>query len=145
MLPWQMWAIAALILMLMELFGAHFVLLGLGLAAAVVAIVAAMAPGVGLIGQILIFLVAALAIIPAIVIVHRRFYPSRGVSVMNEPGGEAAKPREVIVRNGRAGVEIYGDFYPAEFPNSGLAPEPGTTVVVSSFRGITALVKEVST
>lgn len=144
MQPWHVWAITAVVLMMLELFGAHFVLFGLGLAAAVVAIVAAAAPATGLTAQLLVFMAAALVIVPAIIIVYRRYFPAGGVSVMNEPGGRASEPREVVVRDGRVGVEIYGDFYPAAFPTSGLKPEPGTRVVVQEFRGIVALVKEVS-
>lgn len=141
---WHMWAIVALLLALLELFGAHFVLLGLGLAAAVVAIVVGIAPGTGIGAQLLIFIVASLLIVPAIIVVFRRYYPGGGVSVMNEPGGRAAEPHEVIERDGQVGVEIYGDFYPARFPTTGLEPEPGMIVVIQEFRGIVAMVKVLS-
>lgn len=141
---WHLWAIAAIVLMLMELFGAHFVLLGLGLAALVVALVAVMVPGIGIGGQLGVFTLSALVIVPGIVWLFRCFFPNHGPSVMNEPGNGAAGPHEVVVRNGRIGVEIYGDFYPARFPNSGLQPQPGTQVTITEFRGITAMVKMVS-
>ena len=143
MQPWHMWAIVAMILMLMELMGAHFILLGLGLAAVVMAVVMMIWPGLGFADQILIFTASAAVIVPAIIVVFRRYYPEGGVSVINEPGSKAAGPHVVVERNGRIGVEIYGDFYPARF-STGLEPEPGEQVVVTEFKGIVALVRVVS-
>ncbi len=137
---WQIWLGLALLLGLAELAGAHFIMLGLGLAAAVVAIVAAVVPEIGLAGQLLVFAVAAAFIVPTIILVFRRYFPESQISVMNEPGSQAAEPHWVVERDGRAGVEIYGDFYPAEF-SSGLAPEPGMQVEIVEFRGIVALVR----
>ncbi|MCP1726290.1 membrane protein implicated in regulation of membrane protease activity [Natronospira proteinivora] len=142
MQAWHLWAVAALLLALAELAGGQFILLGLGLAAAVVAVVLIFLPGMGFAGQLLIFGVAAAVIVPLIVMVFRRYFPEQGVSVMNEPGGKAGEPRPVVERDGRIGVEIYGDFYPAEFP-SGIEPEKGMEVVVLRFRGIKALVRAV--
>jgi len=142
MQAWHLWAVAALLLALAELAGGGFVLLGLGLAAVVVTLVLVFAPGMGFGGQLLIFGVAAAVIVPIIVMVFRHYFPDHGVSVMNEPGGKAGEPRPVVERNGRIGVEIYGDFYPAEF-SSGLQPEVGMEVVVVKFRGIVALVRAV--
>ncbi len=144
MQAWHLWAMAAIVLGLMELMGAHFVLLGLGLAAAVVAIYVGLAPEAGLGGQILMFAVAAAIIVPAIILVYRRYYPAGGVSVMNEPGDAAAEPRVVIEREGRAGVEVYGDFFPVRFATSGLVPEAGRQVRIVGFQGITALVRSAS-
>ncbi|MEA5444678.1 nodulation efficiency, NfeD-like protein [Gammaproteobacteria bacterium AB-CW1] len=143
MQAWHLWAVVALLLALAELMGGQFILLGLGLAAALVALVLAFLPGMGLAGQLLIFGVAAAVIVPVIVMIFRHYFPEGGVSVMNEPGGKAGQPRTVVERDGRVGVEIYGDFYPAEFP-SGLKPEPGMEVVVTRFRGIVAMVRAVS-
>ncbi len=140
--PWHIWAITAMVLMLMELMGAHFILLGLGLAAAVMAVVVAIWPGLGFGDQIMIFTGAAVVIVPAIILVFRRYYPEGGVSVVNEPGGKAAGPHVVVERDGRIGVEIYGDFYPARF-STGLEPEPGEQVIVTEFRGIVAQVRVV--
>lgn len=138
---WHLWMMAAIGLMALELFGAHFVLLGLGLAALVVALIMLLAPGLGLGVQVGLFTLAALLIVPGMVWLFRCFFPSGGVSVINEPGGRSALPRPVIERGGRAGVEIYGDFYPARFAHSGLVPEPGMEVVVTGFQGIVAQVR----
>jgi len=72
--------------------------------------------------------------------IFRHYFPEQGVSVMNEPGDKAGKPRQVIEKDGRIGVEIYGDFYPAQF-RSGVIPEPGMEVMVVEFRGIIAMVQ----
>lgn len=138
--PWHFWAIIALLLGLAELIGGQFILLGLGLAAAVVAVVMMLAPNTGLAGQLLIFGVSAAVIVPLIIVVFRHYFPGDGFSVMNEPGGKARQPRPVVERDGRIGVEIYGDFYPAEF-RSGIKPEAGMEVVVVEFRGIVAMVQ----
>ncbi|MDQ2068828.1 NfeD family protein [Natronospira bacteriovora] len=144
MQAWHLWAIAALLLGLAELMGGQFILLGLALAASVVMVVMMLAPNTGLGGQLLIFGVSAAVIVPLIVIVFRQYFPGDRFSVMNEPSDEASVPRDVVERDGRIGVEIYGDFYPAEF-RSGLKPEPGMEVVVVEFRGIVALVQATQT
>lgn len=140
---WQIWLAVALVLALLELAGAHFILLGLAIAAAAVALIAGFVPATGFAGQLLIFAIAAAFTVPAIVMVFRRYFPNNLVNVVNEPGGRAGEPRPAVERNGRIGVEIYGDFYPAEF-SSGLTPEPGTQVVVTEFRGIVARVRAAS-
>lgn len=137
---WQIWLGLALVLALFELGGAHFVMLGLAIAAAVVAIAVGVVPEIGLAGQLLIFGVAAAFTVPTIIMVFRHYFPAGRVNVMNEPSSRAAEPQEVVERDGRAGVEIYGDFYPAEYP-SGLPPEPGTQVIVLEFKGIVARVR----
>lgn len=143
MQPWHMWAIVAMVLMMMELLGAHFILLGLGLAALVMAVVMMIWPALAFTDQLLIFTASAAVIVPAIIVVFRRYYPEGGVSVVNEPGDKAAGPHVVLERDGRIGIEIYGDFYPARF-STGLEPEPGDQVIVTEFRGIVAMVRVVS-
>ena len=71
MQPWHLWAVAAMVLMLMELFGAHFIMLGLGLAAVVMTVVMMIWPGLGFGDQIMVFTAAAVVIVPGIIVVFR--------------------------------------------------------------------------
>ena len=138
---WQIWLGAALVLAFLELTGAHFIMLGLAIAAAIVALVVILLPELGLTGQLLTFAVAVAVTIPAIITVFRRYFPVNRVTVMNEPGQHAAAPRQVVKDNGRIGVKIRGDFYPAEY-SDGRVPDPGDEVVVEGFRGIVARVRD---
>lgn len=139
MAAWHIWFIAALALAILELFGAHFVLFGLALAALAVSLAVAITPGMSFVGQLGLFIAASIVIVPGIIVIYRRFFPKRRVSLMNEPGGEAEQPRDTVEQNGRVGVTIYGDFYPARLPN-GRDPAPGLRVVITRFQGIVAIV-----
>lgn len=139
MLAWHIWFLAALALAMLELLGAHFVFFGLAIAALAVSLAVAIVPGLGLGGQVGLFMVASLVAVPGIVVVYRRFFPKRRVSVMNEPSREAEQPRDIVEDNGRVGVTIHGDFYPARLPD-GRDPAPGLRVVVTRFQGIVAIV-----
>src|SRR5690625_7900505 len=95
MAAWHIWFIAALALAILELFGAHFVLFGLALAALAVSLAVAITPGMSFVGQLGLFIAASIVIVPGIIVIYRRFFPKRRVSLMNEPGGEAEQPRGV--------------------------------------------------
>lgn len=136
---WQIWVLAGLLLALAELFGAQFVMVALGAAALVVGAVVALWPGLSLNGQLALFAVLAAAFIPALIVLYRRTRTRRAAGLVGESGAYLDRRFTVIRRDGRLGIVVDGDFYPASLSDDRPPPE-GAAVRIEGFRGITALV-----
>ena len=136
MLAWHAWLIAALLLLILELFSLGFFALALGLAAFV-------AMGAALLGlqatvQWFVFALAALVLAPGLKRLSRRFAPSRRTNFL---AGEAHPQIGEITQleSGEYRLKLDGDLFMVRSASN--APLIiGTQVTVCRFDGITAIV-----
>lgn len=137
MLAWHGWLIAALLLLILELFSLGFFALALGLAA-LVAMSAALL-GLSATGQWLVFAVAALILAPTLKRLFRRFAPSRRTTFL---AGEKQPLLGEITQltSGEYRVKFDGDlFLVRSATNAPLIV--GSQVAIYRFDGITALIE----
>lgn len=139
---WHIWVVIGLVLAGLELLGAHFVLLGLGISALVGGVLAAVL-GAGLTGQLIGVTIAALGIVPLFV---RKIYPAmlpkERFGTLGS-GAEKGQMAEVIARaDGRLAVRLSGDEYPLRC--EGEQPVVGETVRIMGVEGITVQVERLS-
>ena len=136
MLEWHGWLIAALLLLILELFSLGFFALALGLAS-LVAMTAALL-GLSATGQWLVFAFAAGLLAPGLKRLFRRYAPSRRTSFL---AGEGAEQRGEITQlaSGEFRLKYEGDvFMVRSVSNAPLVL--GAQVKISRFDGITAIV-----
>jgi len=140
------WLILGLILLLSELLSGVLVLLAVGLAALLTAVVAAL--GGDFIWQLTAMGLFSGILIPVMIYVIRPRFSPRGVAYgATGSGGETGEtfPIEVRDRDGALGIRVKGDFLrvrgrAGELP----ALAPGDPVVLEGFEGTTALVYPLS-
>jgi len=138
---WHLWVIGGVLLMGLEMLGLGFVALALGVAGLVGAAVAATDASLSL--QIGSAVLAALILIPLFVRGFRKFSKPReatGLAGELRGGGTATA---LVSQQGRLGVVITGDFFPAEAAEGESAArlQAGVRVVIEGFSGITARVR----
>ena len=135
-MAWQMWLIAALLLLLLELLSLGFYALALGLAA-LVAMAAALL-GLGVTVQWWVFAVAALLLAPGLKWLFRRFAPSRRTSFL---AGEAPRQVGELIQldSGAYRVRVDGDLFMVRSA-SGATLIAGAQVNICRFDGITAII-----
>lgn len=136
MLAWHLWLIAALLLLLLELFSLGFFALALGVAA-LVAMTSALL-GLSTTGQWLIFALAALLLAPALKRVFRRYAPSRRTSFLAGEG-QAQIGEITQLASGEFRLKYEGDVFMVR--SASRAPlVVGAQVKISRFDGITAII-----
>ena len=137
---WQLWLIAALMLLLADIFvagGASGVLMVLALAG-VGGMLAALF-GFGLAGQLIAAATVGLVATPLVVWLLRRVTGGSSDGPMVD-SRVANRTFEVVDHRGRRGIEVFGDFFPVRYREGG-DPPLGQQVRVLQFEGIVALVR----
>ena len=138
---WAIWLLAAAILVGGEVLTAGFILGPIAIAAALAALVAV--AGLGVVGQFLVFIVAAAASVLALRPIARRHLRApaairTGTAAL--VGARATVVERVDDDGGR--VKIGGETWSARAFFDGHVIEPGTRVEIAKIEGATALVYE---
>ncbi len=132
--PWSIWLLVALVMLALEVAlmgGAGGLLLAWGVMA-FAAMLAALG-GASVTMQLVTAGVAGVIAMPAVIWMFRR--TTEGVA-----GATTVRAR-ITRRNGRLGVLVRGDFFPAEHVN-GRELQEGDEVIVKDYKGLTALVRD---
>tara|TARA_R110001583_G_scaffold13663_4_gene58248 strand:- start:504 stop:965 length:462 start_codon:yes stop_codon:yes gene_type:complete len=138
---WHLWLLAGIVLAALEMLGLAFVALALALSC--VAGAAAALAGGSLTMQIAASAVAAIILTPLLVrLFKHRQASDGGVSLAGEVASLGQK-YSLIEQQGRLGILIKGDFFPAQADNDE-ALSNGQAVIVQRFSGITAMVTPAS-
>ncbi|MFG6667033.1 NfeD family protein [Halomonas sp. HNIBRBA4712] len=140
--PAYSWLVLALLLSLAELTSGAMLLLALGIAAALTALVTAL--GLGVPWQLLCMGIFSGVLVPlGIRYIRPRFSP-RGVAYGTTGTGVEKGNRYTTLErdyDGATGIKVNGDFYRLRVLESGdTALPPGTEVIFKRFEGTTALV-----
>ena len=146
MSDWQIWIVAAALLLVAEMFAPGFWLASVAVGCGAAAI-AALLP-IGLLGQVLVFAGTTVGSLfglrPVLV---RRFLHARGMEVRTNvealvgKSGVVTKRIDPVTRVGRVVVEGE-DWRGALLESGGAAIEPGTRVIVVQVDGSTLLVEK---
>jgi membrane protein implicated in regulation of membrane protease activity len=139
---WVIWALAAVLLAVGEIFTPGLFFLGPVALAAVVAAVVALAGG-GAVVQLIVFIVgavASLALLRPIARAHLHMPVMLRTGTAALVGTEAVVLQRVDADGGR--VRIGGEEWSARAYMDGQVFEPGTRVQVAEIKGATALVLE---
>ena len=140
--PAYSWLVLALLLSLAELTSGAMVLLALGIAAALTAVVTAL--GLSLPWQLLSMGIFAGVLVPLGVMVIRPRFSPKGVAYgTTGTGVEKGNRYTTLLRDydNATGIKVNGDFYRIRVLESGQTELPeGTQVVFKHFEGTTALV-----
>ncbi|MFE8069901.1 NfeD family protein [Marinobacteraceae bacterium S3BR75-40.1] len=138
----HLWLIVALVLGLAELASGAFVLLALGVAAGLTAIVAALQ--VSFTGQLVAMGLFSAVLVPLALLYIRPRLSPRGVNYGTTGTGVEVGQRYRTEKrdfDGATGVKINGDFYRIRVARTGEQELPaGTTVIFERFDGTTAIV-----
>ena len=144
--PAYSWLVLALLLSLAELTSGAMVLLALGIAAALTAVVTAL--GLSLPWQLLSMGIFAGVLVPLGVMVIRPRFSPKGVAYgTTGTGVEKGNRYTTLLRDydNATGIKVNGDFYRIRVLESGQTELPeGTQVVFKRFEGTTALVNVTS-
>lgn len=132
---WQIWLGLGLLLAIAEVLGTQFVLLALGTAFALTALVT-QAFGLDFDGQLLAAAIWAALLVPAFIVFYRRRMMPGATRTLVSDGVGIGERFTVIRRGERLGVKVHGDFFPIE----GDAAE-GDSVTLTEWRGICAVVR----
>ncbi|WP_200342427.1 NfeD family protein [Rhodovibrio sodomensis] len=135
---WLAWVALAVGLVVADLAlaGAQLILVGAAFGALAAGI--ASAAGLGFEAQAWVFVGFTALSTPLILTLRPRRKRSKAHRRADWASGLIA---EAVDWNGRVGVKLLGDFYPAR-ERSGVAPEPGRRVRVVEMDGITAVVED---
>lgn len=134
---WQLWLAAGIVLAIAEVLGTQFVLLALGVAFALTALVTRLF-GLDLDMQLVSAAVWTAALLPVFIIYYRRHMMPVATRALVSDGLGVGDTFAIVRRGERVGVKIQGDFFPVE-PAAGL--EEGDRVVIKDWRGICAVVE----
>mgnify|MGYP005831207273 FL=1 len=144
--PAYSWLVLALLLSLAELTSGAMVLLALGIAAALTAVVTAL--GLSLPWQLLSMGIFAGVMVPVGVMVIRPRFSPKGVAYgTTGTGVEKGNRYTTLLReyDQATGIKVNGDFFRLRVLESGQTELPeGTQVVFKRFEGTTALVNVTS-
>jgi len=147
--PAWAWAIIGLLLMLSELLTGAFVLLALGIAALITALVWPVT-GMGLTGQLLTMAIASGILVPLAIYRIRPMFSPRGVRYgTTGTGAETGRPYRVEPMRFDAdilAIKVNGDQYRIRVEDdhgraSGHSPREGDLVELLRFEGTTAIVR----
>lgn len=138
---WQIWLLIGLLLALSELMGGQFVLLALGVAAALTGAASA-ALDLTFNMQLVVFAVTSAVTVPLGIRWYRAASGSKRPGLIGE-GGEIGMRARVTVENGRIGVKLQGHFFPARLAD-GAMPVEDSEVEVTGMSGITVTVQEIA-
>jgi len=142
---WQIWIVAAALLLVAEMFAPGFWLASIAMGC-LAAAVAGLLP-IGLLGQTLVFAVTSVASLfglrPVLV---RRFLHARGMEVRTNmdalagKSGVVTKRFDPVTRTGRVAVE--GEDWRGTLAEGTPALEPGTRIIVVQVDGSTLVVEK---
>ena len=145
MADWQIWIVAAALLLVAEMFAPGFWLASIAMGC-LAAAVAGLLP-IGLLGQTLVFAVTSVASLfglrPVLV---RRFLHARGMEVRTNmdalagKSGVVTKRFDPVTRTGRVAVE--GEDWRGTLAEGTPALEPGTRIIVVQVDGSTLVVEK---
>jgi membrane protein implicated in regulation of membrane protease activity len=138
---WHMWLIAGAVLIIAEIIGTEFILLALGLAALITALVTAVF-SIEMTGQVGTYAIAALVLVPVTVLFYRRKFKATGARTLVSEGFYRDSELSIELYGERTGVRIQGDFYPAQ-STEGDPLQAGELVRVLEMRGVTAIVERI--
>jgi len=138
---WHLWVILGLILAGLELLGAQFVLLALGVSALSGALASVL--GAGLNVQLISVAITALVVVPLFVRkIHPYLLPKTPYGTLGS-GAETGQLVKVIIGNGgKLAVRVSGNEYPLRWEGE-TKPAAGDTVRILSVEGITLCVERV--
>lgn len=138
---WHVWVILALILAGLELLGAQFILLALGVSALGGAVAAALGADLNL--QLLSAAATALVLVPVFVRkIHPRLLPNERYGTLGS-GAEAGQLAQVISGvSGKPAVRLSGNEFPLRWEGE-VAPTIGETVRIIGIEGITVRVERI--
>ncbi len=135
---WQVWLGAGLLLAIAEVLGTQFVLLALGTAFSLTALVTAVF-GLDFDAQLLAAALWTALLVPAFIMFYRRRMMPGVTRTLVSDGLGIGENHTVIRRGERLGVKIHGDFFPVE-PIDGNVAE-GDSATIIEWRGISAIVR----
>lgn len=135
---WQVWLGAGLLLAIAEVLGTQFVLLALGTAFSLTALVTAVF-GLDFDAQLLAAALWTALLVPAFIMFYRRRMMPGVTRTLVSDGLGIGENYTVIRRGERLGVKIHGDFFPVE-PIDGNVAE-GDSATIIEWRGISAIVR----
>lgn len=135
---WQIWLGAGLLLAIAEILGTQFVLLALGTAFALTALVTK-AFGLDFDMQLVAAALWTALLVPAFIVFYRRRMMPGVTRALVSDGLGVGENFTVIRRGERLGVKIHGDFFPVE-PIDGNVAE-GDSATIIEWRGICAVVR----
>ncbi|CAM4044035.1 nodulation efficiency, NfeD-like protein [Vreelandella rituensis] len=140
--PAYTWLIIALLLSLAELSSGGMVLLALGMAAALTALLAWL--GLSLAWQLVGLGILAGVLVPIAIKFIRPWFSPRGVAYgTTGTGVEKGRTYHTLKRDfdGATGIKVNGDFYRIRISENGATELPeGTAVTFKTFDGTTAIV-----
>nr|WP_163502032.1 nodulation efficiency, NfeD-like protein [Halomonas socia] len=140
--PALLWLALSLLLALAELTSGAMVLLALGVAALVAALLAWL--GLPLAWQLIGLALATGVLVPLAIKVIRPWFSPRGVAYgTTGTGVEKGRVYRTLIRDydGATGIKVNGDFYRLRVQESAATELPlGTAVVFKEFDGTTAIV-----
>lgn len=137
---WLLWIIGGLLLSLLELIGGQFVFLAIGVSCLFGSAVARFTD-YGFKWQLGITALAAAILIPLFVVWYKAKMQPKGRATIGE-GAETNEQYPLVENNGRIGVKIQGDFFPAKHANR-QELQAGVIVKVMKMDGITAIVERI--
>lgn len=148
---WHLWLLGGMILAALEMLGLAFVALALGTSCVAGAIAALM--GASLTVQIGASTVTAIILTPLFVRWFKQLKPATDAVALAGESGSSGQRCILVEQQGRLGVVIKGDFFPAASDsdisaNGTVFKQPlavGMTVQVLRFSGITVIVQPLST
>ncbi|MGY6629934.1 MAG: NfeD family protein [Wenzhouxiangella sp.] len=140
MAAWKLWIVAGLVLAVAELMilPAQFLLVALGICAILVGFIA-WGFDLTFAAQLAWFAGLAILLVPLFVFIWRRKAPIRYAGTAGESGH--APQRGEVVKTHPLTIRLRGDQFPASGP-AGLVFQPGETVRVHGFDGITAQIEK---
>lgn len=148
---WHLWLLGGMILAALEMLGLAFVALALGASCVAGAIAALL--GASLTVQIGASTVTAIILTPLFVRWFKQLKPAVDTVALAGESGSSGQRCTLVEQQGRLGVLIKGDFFPAALDSDTNANVAGSdqplalnmTVQVKRFSGITAIVQPLST
>jgi len=139
---WQVWLALGIVLAIAEVLGTQFVLLALGVAFAFTALVTRIF-ALDYDQQLLAVALWAALLVPLFILYYRRHMMPGMTRTLVSDGLGIGDSFAIVRRGERLGVKIQGDFFPVE-RDSGNGLAEGEQVVITAWRGITAIVRPAS-
>lgn len=136
---WQVWLAVGILLAIAEVLGTQFVLLALGVAFALTALVTAVFD-LGYDGQVLAAAIWSALLVPAFIVFYRKRMMPKSTQALVSDGLGIGETFAIVRRGERLGVKVQGDFYPVEMQGGG-EPVENARVVITGWRSLTALVR----
>lgn len=134
---WQVWLGLGILLAIAEVMGTQFVLLALGAAFSLTALVTGVF-GLDFDMQLLSAAVWTAILVPAFITYYRRHMMPAATRTLVSDGLGVGETFDVVRRGDRLGVKIQGDFFPVD--GADVLTE-GDRVIITAWRGISVVVE----